>query len=62
MEDDIKRCSAFEPMIGNMKMERSLGRNSLQGSLGDALHVFLCGADLNICLLLRRLRLFLRSI
>lgn len=40
-----------------MKSEGKLGRNWLNGALGDALNAILCGAGHNIRLLLRRLRL-----
>ncbi len=40
----IKRCSAIEPTIGHMKLDGRLGCNPLQGALGDALRVVLCGA------------------
>ena len=54
----IKRRSAIEPTIGHMKMDGRLGRNTLKGELGDALHAVLCGAGHNIRLLLKKLRLF----
>lgn len=34
----IRRCSAIEPAIGNMKADGKLDRNWLKGALGDAIH------------------------
>lgn len=53
----IKRRSAVEPAIGHMKMDGRLGRNPLQGALGDALHAVMCGAGHNLRLILAALRL-----
>jgi len=58
MKAMIKRRSAIEPTIGHMKADERLNRNPLKGSLGDALHAVLCGAGLNIRLLLSLLGLF----
>lgn len=58
----IKRRSVIEPTIGHMKMDGRLGRNSLKGALGDALHAVLCGAGHNIRLLLKKLRLLFAQI
>ncbi len=56
----IRRRSAIEPAIGHMKADGKLGRNWLKGTLGDAIHVVLCGTGHNLRMILRRLRLFLR--
>ena len=53
----IKRRSAIEPAIRNMKMDGKLSRNPLKGALGDALHAVMCGAGQNMRMLLRKLRL-----
>lgn len=53
----IKRRSAIEPTIGHMKMDGRLGRNPLQGALGDAIHAVMCGAGHNMRLILAKLRL-----
>ena len=53
----IMRRSAIEPTIGHMKSDGRLARNWLKGALCDALHAVLCGADHNIRLLLKKLRL-----
>ncbi len=52
----IKRRSAIEPTIGDMKMDGRLGRNPLKGAPGDALHAVLCGAGHNLRLM-KKLRL-----
>ncbi len=44
----IKRRSVIEPTIGHTKMDGRLGRHPLKDALGDALHVVLCGAGLNL--------------
>ena len=44
MKAMIKRRSAIEPTIGNMKSDGLLDCNLLKGALGDALHAVLCGA------------------
>lgn len=54
----IHRRSAIEPAIGHMKSDGRLGRNWLQGELGDALHAMLCGAGHNLRMILRAIRLF----
>jgi IS5 family transposase len=50
------RCT-IEPAIGHMKSDGRLARNPLKGAIGDALHAVMCGADHNIRLLLKKLRL-----
>lgn len=54
----IKRRSAIEPAIGHMKMDGRLGRNTLKGQLGDAMHAVMCGAGHNLRLILAALRLY----
>ena len=58
----IKRRQAIEPVIGHVKSDGRLGRNYLKGIIGDAMNVLLCCAGHNLRLVLRALRLFLRSI
>lgn len=53
----ICRSSAIEPAIGHMKMDGRLGRNPLEGALGDALHAVMCGAGHNLRMILAALRL-----
>jgi hypothetical protein len=52
----LKRRNAIEPTIGHMKNDGLLRRNWLKGSLGDAMHAFLCGAGHNLRLILAHLR------
>jgi IS5 family transposase len=52
----LRRRSAIEPTIGHMKTDGRLSRSPLKGTLGDALHAVLCGADHNIRLILAHLR------
>ncbi|WP_232464324.1 transposase, partial [Burkholderia ubonensis] len=54
----IRRRSAVEPAIGHMKADGKLDRNWLKGALGDAIQAVLCGADHNLRMILRKLRLF----
>jgi transposase, IS5 family len=53
----IKRRSAIEPTIGQMKFDGRVGRHPHKGALGNALHAVLCGAVLHIRLLPKKLRL-----
>jgi transposase, IS5 family len=39
----LKRRSAIEPVIGHSKQARALGRNYLQGQIGDRINAFLVG-------------------
>ena len=48
--------------IAEMTTDGRLGRNPLEGALGDALHAVLCGAGHNIRLLLKKLRLLITFI
>ena len=56
MEKELKRRSAIEPVIGHMKTDGKLGRNYLMSELGDRINALLCGAGLNIRIILKRLR------
>lgn len=58
----LKRRQAIEPIIGHLKSDGRLGRNYLQGMVGDAMNVLLCCAGHNLRLVLRRLRFFWLSI
>ena len=40
------RRSPIDPLIGHMKMDERLGRNSLKEALDDALHALRCGVGL----------------
>ena len=53
---ELRRRSAVEPVIGHMKDDGKLGRNWLQGILGDKINALLCGAGHNIRIILRKLR------
>ena len=57
LKAELKRCSAIEPVIGQVKNDGRLGRNWLKGALGDRLHAVLCGAGHNLRMNLRKLRL-----
>ena len=48
-----KRRSAIEAIIGHLKSEHRLGRNYLQGSIGDSKNALLAGMGWNLMLLLR---------
>lgn len=56
---ELKRRSVVEPLIGHMKNEGRLGRNYLDGKLGDKLNALLVGAGYNFKLILQWLRIFL---
>ena len=45
-----------EPTIGHMKTESKLDRNWLKGALGDAVHAVLCGAGLNLRMLMNKVK------
>lgn len=53
----LKRRNAIEPIIGHMKSEGHLGRNHLQGAIGDAINALMAGAGQNLRMILKRLRL-----
>ncbi|MBL6080989.1 hypothetical protein JMJ56_23530 [Belnapia sp. T18] len=46
-----RRHSAIEPVIGHMKNDGHLGRNSLRGTEGDGINVILAAADHTLHLL-----------
>jgi len=48
MQVMIKPRSAIDPTIGHMKMNGKLSRYPFKGTLGDALHAVMCGADHNM--------------
>lgn len=54
----LRRRNAIEPIIGHMKADGWLGRNHLQGPLGDQLNALLCGVGQNLRAILRHLRIF----
>jgi transposase, IS5 family len=49
----LKRRTAVEPAIGNLKSDHRMDRCWLQGALGDALHSISCAAGYNLRWLLR---------
>ncbi|OQA86892.1 MAG: hypothetical protein BWY31_01109 [Lentisphaerae bacterium ADurb.Bin242] len=53
------RRSAIEPVIGHVKAEHRMERNSLKGRLGDELNVIFAAAGFNFRKLLRAFTLFL---
>ena len=53
----LKRRNAIEPVIGHMKEDGRLDRNTLKGTTGDAMNALLVGAGHNLRLILRKLRL-----
>lgn len=53
---ELKRRSVVEPVIGHLKNEGRLGRNYLQGALGDRMNTALVAAGYNFKLILRWLR------
>lgn len=44
----LRRCSAIEPVIGHTKQEHALGRNYLQGQIGDRVNALLVGCGFNL--------------
>lgn len=59
---ELKRRSAIEAVIGHMKTDGHLGRCYLKGRHGDAANVILSAVGYNLRLVLKWLRIFLRSI
>lgn len=49
----LKRRSAIEPVIGHTKQDHALGRNYLQGQLGDCINALLVGCGFNLRKLMR---------
>ena len=58
---EMKRRSAVERLIGDLKAERRMGRNHLAHSAGDGINTLLAAAGYNFRLLLNWLRLLLRA-
>jgi IS5 family transposase len=56
IKKELRRRSAVEPVIGHMKEDGKLGRNWLQGSIGDKINALLCGVGHNMRIILRKLR------
>lgn len=56
----MKRRAAIEPSIGHLKRKHRMGRNSLQGVLGDQLNALMSAAGMNFSKLLNWLSDFLR--
>jgi IS5 family transposase len=50
----VRRRSAIEPTIGDMKSDGKLDRNWLKGALADALNAVLCGAGHNLRLIINK--------
>jgi transposase, IS5 family len=53
---NMRRRNAIEPVIGHMKTDGLLGRNYLQGSIGDKVNALLCGAGHDFRIILKKLR------
>jgi IS5 family transposase len=53
---EMRRRSAVEPVIGHIKAEHRMGRNTLAGQDGDAVNAILAAAGYNFALLLRWFR------
>ncbi|MEX0272719.1 IS5 family transposase [Leptolyngbyaceae cyanobacterium UHCC 1019] len=49
----LKRRSAIEPVIGHSKQDHALGRNYLQGQIGDRINAYLAGCGFNLRKLFR---------
>lgn len=49
----LKRRSAIEPVIGHTKQDHGLGRNYLQGTIGDRMNAFLASCGFNLRKLFR---------
>jgi len=59
---DLRRRSATEPKIGQMKSDGRLARCPLKGTIGDALFAVLCGCGHNIRKIFAHLRAVLSLI
>lgn len=57
IKKELKRRSAVEPLIGHLKNEGRMGRNYLQGKLGDSMNALMVSAGYNFKLILRWLRI-----
>ncbi|OKH20876.1 hypothetical protein NIES593_17260, partial [Hydrococcus rivularis NIES-593] len=44
----LKRRSAIEPVIGHSKQDHGMGRNYLQGTMGDRINALLAGCGFNL--------------
>jgi len=55
----MRRRSAIEPVIGHIKAEHRMERNTLKGQKGDAINAILADAGYNFSLLLKWLKNFL---
>ena len=59
---ELRRRSAVEPVIGNLKAEHRMGRNYLWFRRGDANNAVLAAVGYNFRRLIRWLRILLRQI
>ncbi len=59
MKRELKRRSAIEATIGDMKTDGGLDRNFLKGQTGDAINALLAAAGHNMRLILNALALWL---
>ncbi len=57
IQKELKRRSAVEPLIGHLKNDGRMGRNYLQGILGDSMNALMVSAGYNFKLILRWLKL-----
>jgi IS5 family transposase len=57
IKKELKRRSVVEPLIGHLKSDGRLGRNYLQGMLGDKMNAIMVSAGYNFKLILRWLRI-----
>ncbi|MCH8240103.1 MAG: IS5 family transposase, partial [Proteobacteria bacterium] len=59
---ELRRRSAIEPVIGHCKADGHLGRNFLNGRLGDQINAVMSAVGYNLRLILKWLRKLLRQI
>jgi len=61
IKKELKRRSAVEPLIGHLKNDGRMGRNYLQGTLGNRMNAIMVSAGYNFKLILRWLRILFFS-
>ncbi len=62
IKKELRRRSAIEPVIGHCKTDGHLGRNFLNGRLGDHINAVMSAVGYNLRLILKWLRKLLRQI
>lgn len=58
----LKRRQSIEPLIGHLKVDGKMGRNTLKGVLGNEINALLSGAGFNLRTILNKIKSFFPSL